>query len=144
MALTFNPSNILHGNNVEVWFGGEQVFTAESLEAKLTIDNESVEVLGDPATYSRYNGYSGSGTLTRYKLDSSFVIMMEEYVKTGINPDLTIITSVKQPTNGKAERVALKDVTFTEVTLMKMDKKKLIEEEIPFDFGTFELLETIA
>ena len=144
MALTFNPSNILHGNNVEVWFGGEQVFTAESLEAKLTIDNESVEVLGDPATYSRYNGYSGSGTLTRYKLDSSFVIMMEEYVKTGINPDLTIITSVKQPTNGKAERVALKDVTFTEVTLMKMEKKKLIEEEIPFDFGTFELLETIA
>lgn len=144
MALTFNPSNILHGNNVEVWFGGEQVFTAESLEAKLTIDNESVEVLGDPATYSRYNGYSGSGTLTRYKLDSSFVIMMEEYVKTGINPDLTIITSVKQPTNGKTERVALKDVTFTEVTLMKMDKKKLIEEEIPFDFGTFELLETIA
>lgn len=143
MAIAFNPSNILHGNNVEAWFGGDQIFTAVSVEAKLTIDNESVEVLGDPGTYSRYNGYAGTGTLKKYKMDSSYIRVIEEFTKTGINPDITIITSVKQPTTGKTERVALKDVTFTEATLMNMEKKTLIKEEIPFNFGTFELLETI-
>lgn len=143
MAIGFNPSNILHGNDVELWFGGEQLLTAQSLEAKLTVDSESVEVLGDPGTYSRYNGYSGSGTLKRYKLDSSFVTLMAEYVQTGINPDLTIITSVRQATTGKTERIAFKDVTFTEVTLGQLEKKALIQEEIPFNFGTFEVLETI-
>ena len=143
MAIKFNPNNILHGNDGECWMGGEQIMTAISLEAKVTIDTETVEVLGDPGSYSRYNGHSGAGTLTRYKVDSSYSKLAEEYAKTGIAPDITIISSVKQPTTGKVERVALKYVTFTEIPLVTVEKKSLIQEEIPFNFGDFEILESI-
>lgn len=143
MAIAFNPSKILHGNNAEVWFGGTKLVAAESLQAKLTIDNEDIEVLGNPATFSRYNGYSGTGTLKRYKLDSSFLTVMDKYVKTGVKPDLTIISSVKQPSTGKTERISLKDVNFSEATLIDLEKKKLLEEEIPFTFGSFKVLESI-
>jgi len=143
MAIKFNPSDILHGNNGEMWLGGEQLMTAISLEAKVTIDTDTVEVLGDPGSYSRYNGHSGSGTITRYKIDSSYLKLAAEYVKSGIAPDISIISSVKQPTTGKVERVALKYVTFTEISLIDLKKKSLIQEEIPFDFGDFEILESI-
>lgn len=143
MGIAFNPTNILHGNNAEVWFGGNKLAAAESLQAKLTIDNEDIEVLGNPGTYSRYNGYAGTGTLKRYKLDSSFLLVMAKYVKTGVKPDLTIIASVKQPSTGKRERISLKDVNFSEATLIDLEKKKLLEEEIPFTFGSFKVLESI-
>lgn len=143
MALGFNPNNILHGNDASVWFGGEELFEVEKLEAKVTMDNEDIEVLGNPGTFSRFNGMSGSGTLTRYKVDSSYLELISDSVKSGVIPDVTIITSIKQPATGKVERVALKNVTFTEATLMSLEKKKVVEEEIPFSFGDFELLEKI-
>ena len=68
---------------------------------------------------------------------------MIDYVTSGIAPDLTVIASVEQPQTGKVERIAFKDISFTEVTLANMEAKSLIEEEIPFDFGSFEALETI-
>lgn len=143
MAIGFNTANILHGNNAGVWIGGEEVITATSLEAKLTIDHDPVEVLGDPATYQRFKGHSGTGTIKRYKIDSSFIKLMSDYVKSGVAPDLVIHAYVKQPMTGKVERVVFKDVTFSEVTLMQITKKELIEEEIPFNFGNFDPLETI-
>lgn len=143
MAIKFNPKDILHGNDGECWLGGEQIMTAISLEAKLSIDTETVEVLGDPGSYSRFNGHSGTGTLKRYKTDSSYIKVAAEYAKTGIEPDMTIISSVKQPTTGKVERIALKYVTFTEIPLANLEKKTALQEEIPFNFGDFEVLETI-
>lgn len=143
MAIKFNPNNILHGNDGEAWLGGDQVMTAISLEAKVTIDTDTIEVLGDPGAYSRFNGHSGTGTLTRYKTDSSYIKLVTEYAKTGIAPDMTIISSVRQPATGKVERIAMKYVTFTEIPLADMEKKTSMQEEIPFNFGDFEVLESI-
>lgn len=143
MALNFNPNNILHGNDSEIWFGGEQIFEATSIEAKATIDNETVEVLGNPGSFSRFNGFSGEGTLKKYKTNSRYLSIIAEEIKTGVIPDITIITSVKQPATGKVERIALKYVAFSELTLINLEKKALAEEEIPFTFGDFETLETI-
>lgn len=41
------------------------------------------------------------------------------------------------------ERVALSDVTIDEFYLAKFEKKSKIEEEVPFKFGHFEVLESI-
>lgn len=143
MAIGFDPRGILHGNDAKMWLGGDEVFTGISFEAKLNIDNENVEVLGNPGTYARYNGYSGNGTMKRYKTDSSYIRLIVQYVKTGMMPDLVIISSVAQPLTGKVERIAYKNITFTEATLANLEKKALMEEEIPFDFGDFEVLEAI-
>ena len=143
MAIGFNPADILHGNNAEVWFGGEQLFTVTSMEAKFQMDNEDVEVLGNPGTFSYFNGHSGSGTLKMYKTNSKYLEIVMNEIKTGVIPDITIIVSTRQPTTGKVERLALKYVAFTEATLANLEKKTLIEDEIPFNFGDAELLESI-
>ena len=58
-------------------------------------------------------------------------------------PEITIISSLKQKGTNKVERVALTEVTIDEMNLIKYEKKSKIEEEVPFKFGHFEVLETL-
>lgn len=143
MAREFNPNRILHGNEGTAWFNGKKLTTLQSIEAKVAGDFEGINVCGDPSTYRVYNGYSGEGTFTCFKLDSDVVALMSEAYRTGEMPTITIITALSQKGTNKVERVALSDVTIDEFYLAKFEKKAKVEEEVPFKFGKFDLLESI-
>ena len=135
MAREFNPNRILHGNEGTAWFNGKKLTTLQSIEAKVAGDFEDINVCGDPSTYRVYNGC--------FKLDSDVVALMAEAFRTGEMPTITIITALSQKGTNKVERVALSDVTIDEFYLAKFEKKAKVEEEVPFKFGKFDLLERI-
>lgn len=137
----FNPNHVMHGNGGTAWWNGKKLSTLQSVEAKVTGDFEDINVCGDPATYSVYNGYSGEGTLTVLKIDSDVLVEMAEAYRTGIMPDITVITAQTQKGTNKVERVAYSDITVNEFMLAKFEKKAKTELEIPFKFGNFEVLE---
>ena len=139
----FNPNRIMHGNGGFAWINGKKLTTLQSVEAKVSGDFEDVNVCGDPATYKVYNGYSGDGALTALKVDSEVLKMMAAAYKSGEMPTITIITMQKMPGTNRVERVAYSDVTIDEFMLAKFEKKAMTEEEIPFKFGNFEVLETL-
>lgn len=139
----FNPNRVMHGNGGNAWFNGKKLTTLQSVETKVTGDFEDVNVCGDPATYRVYNGFSGEGTLTHFKVDSDVLKLMGEAYKSGEMPTITIITSQQMPGTSKVERVAYSDVTIDEFYLAKFEKKTRSEEEIPFKFGNFEVLESL-
>ena len=68
---------------------------------------------------------------------------MAEAFRTGEMPTITIITALSQKGTNKVERVSLTDVTIDEFYLAKFEKKAKVEEEVPFKFGKFDLLESI-
>ena len=68
---------------------------------------------------------------------------MAEAFRTGIMPDITIITAQKQKGTNRVERIAYSDVTVDEFMLAKFEKKAKTELEVPFKFGNFEVLETL-
>lgn len=140
---SFNPNRVLHSNQGNMWFNGKRLSTLQSVEAKVTGDFEEVNNCGDPATYRIYNGYSGEGTFTMLKIDSEVLKLMADAFQTGEMPTMTIITALEQKGTNKVERVAYRDVTIDEMYLAKFEKKSKIEEEVPFKFGHFEVLETI-
>lgn len=140
---SFNPNRVLHSNQGNMWFNGKRLSTLQSVEAKVTGDFEEVNNCGDPATYRIYNGYSGEGTFTMLKIDSEVLKLMADAFQTGEMPTMTIITALEQKGTNKVERVAYSDVTIDEMYLAKFEKKSKIEEEVPFKFGHFEVLETI-
>ncbi len=140
---SFNPNRVLHSNQGNMWFNGQRLSTLQSVEAKVTGDFEEVNNCGDPATYRIYNGYSGEGTFTMLKIDSEVLKLMADAFQTGEMPTMTIITALEQKGTNKVERVAYSDVTIDEMYLAKFEKKSKIEEEVPFKFGHFEVLETI-
>ena len=139
----FNPNRVLHSNQGNMWFNGKRLSTLQSVEAKVTGDFEEVNNCGDPATYRIYNGYSGEGTFTMLKIDSEVLKLMADAFKTGEMPTMTIITALEPKGTNTVERVAYSDVTIDEIYLAKLEKKSKIEEEVPFKFGHFEVLETI-
>lgn len=140
---SFNPNRVLHSNQGNMWFNGKRLSTLQSVEAKVTGDFEEVNNCGDPATYRIYNGYSGEGTFTMLKIDSEVLKLMADAFQTGEMPTMTIITALEQKGTNKVERIAYRDVTIDEIYLAKFEKKSKIEEEVPFKFGHFEVLETI-
>lgn len=140
---SFNPNRVLHSNQGNMWFNGKRLSTLQSVEAKVTGDFEEVNNCGDPATYRMYNGYSGEGTFTMLKIDSEVLKLMADAFQTGEMPTMTIITALEQKGTNKVERIAYRDVTIDEMYLAKFEKKSKIEEEVPFKFGHFEVLETI-
>ena len=140
----FNPNHIMHGSGGSAWWNGKKLTTLQSVEAKITGDFEEINVCGDPATYRIYNGYSGEGTLVWLKIDSSVLTELAEAFRSGVMPEITVITAQAQRGTNTVERCAYYNITVDELMLAKFEKKAKTEQEVPFKFGTFEVLETVA
>lgn len=139
----FNPNRVMHGSGGAAWWNGKKLSTLQSVESKVSGDFEDINVCGDPATYQIFNGYSGEGTFVWLKTDSDVLKELAEAYRSGVMPEITLITAQRQPGTNKVERVAYSDVVVTEFMLAKFEKKTKTEEEVPFKFGSFEVLETI-
>lgn len=143
MADKFIPQRVLHGIGGAAWFNGEKLATLQSVEMKITGDFEDVNVCDDPANYTIYNGWTGEGTLTYFKVNSKILSMVAKAFKSGEMPDITITTRLSQKGTNKSERVTVSGVVITEVMLAKFEKKSKVEEEVPFKFSDFDIPETI-
>ena len=139
----FNPNHVMHGNGGMAWWNGKKLTTLQSVEAKATGDFEDVNVCNDASTYRIYNGYSGEGTLVWLKIDSDVLKELAEAYNSGEMPEITVVTSLTQKGTNKVERVSYSDIVVTEFMLANFEKKTKVEEEIPYKFGNFQVLETI-
>lgn len=136
-------NRILKGGQAQIWFNGKELSTAQKLELKMSGNVETIEVIGSMSDYSIYNGWSGSGTLEQLKTDSSIVKLIVEAFISGVMPECEMLTLLDNPSTGKRERCRVGIITFTEATIMALDKRANISESIPFNFSDFEFLETI-
>ena len=133
----------LTGSTGNVWLNGQLLAQVKSIEAKITGNFEEVNFVGDYATHNAYTGWSGEGTLTLQKIDSAVLKLVSDSFKTGVFPEIKIITQLKDQNTGKSERVSISDVVITETMLAKFENKAIIEEEIPFKYSSYEIIETI-
>ncbi|MEG3040897.1 MAG: phage tail tube protein [Clostridium sp.] len=138
-----NQNRILTGSSGNVWIDGKLMAQIKKIELKVTGKFEDAEFAGDYATYSVYTGWSGEGSISMQKIDSTVVKLLAEAFKNGIIPDIKIITKLTDKATGKSERTAVSNVVFTEFMLANWEAKGLIEEEMPLKFSEYEVLETI-
>jgi hypothetical protein len=136
-------NRVLSGTEGEVWINGEQLGDLKSIELKVTGKFEEVGFCGDYATYQKYMGWYGDGNIKLQKTYSRGIKLLAEAFKTGIMPDIKIITKLTDKSTGKAERVSVEDVTITEFMLANFENKSLIEEELPLKFAKYEPIETL-
>lgn len=136
-------NKILNGNSGKTWLNGQLLAQLKSIELKVTGKFEDVNFCGDSATHSKYTGWSGEGTVTLFKIDSTVVKLLAKAYQTGIMPDIKIITKLTDESTGKSERVAVSGITITEFTLAKFEAKTNAEESIPLKFSKYEILDTI-
>ena len=66
-----------------------------------------------------------------------------EGYRTGIMPDIVLMTSLTNPVTRQAERWSVSGVVFTEVALANIEAKKAVERELPFKAEKYKNLEAI-
>lgn len=138
-----NQNRILSGSSGNVWLNGQRLAEVKSIEAKITGSFEEVSFVGAYETYNAYMGWAGEGSITLQKIDSKVLNLMGDSYKTGVMPEVKIITQLEDKSTGKSERASIGGVVITEFMLAKFENKALVEEEIPFKFSEYEILGTI-
>ena len=88
-------------------------------------------------------GWTGEGTITVNKVNSTITKMLGENFKKGIVPEIKIVARLDDPNAYGAERVEILDVTFNEFMLLNFEVKAKMEEEVPFSFEDYNLIDTI-
>ncbi len=136
-------TKVLHGSCSEVYINGVRDVLATKIEVKVTGDFEDGAFCGDYGTFPIYNGYAIEGTLTDKKTDSTLEVAIAEGYRTGVMPDIVLITALTNPATRQVERWSVSGVVFTEVALANIEAKKAVERELPFKAETYKNLEAI-
>ena len=136
-------TKVLHGSCSEVYINGVRDVLTTKIEVKVTGDFEDGAFCGDYGTFPIYNGYSIEGTLTDKKTDSTLEVAIAEGYRTGVMPDIVLITALTNPATRQVERWSVSGVVFTEVALANIEAKKAVERELPFKAETYKNLEAI-
>ena len=128
---------------MEVWINDELVDEIKAFQAKYEFDKEEVNIAGDMFTHYKVIGYNGSGSMTLNKTNSRMIKMLIEYVKEGLEPEITIVGKLADPGNEGSERISLSEVSFDDLTLFDFEVKALGEVECPFTFTEWSVLDSI-
>ena len=113
-------SKVLHGSCSEAFINGQRVSLMTKIEVKVTGDFEDASFCGEFGNFPIYNGYNVEGTLTSKKTDSTLEVAIAEGYRTGVMPDIVLITALTNPAT------------------------KAVEQEYPFKAETYKNLEAIV
>ena len=132
MARTIDSARrVISGTWGELWIDGEKVAEVSACQAKVALNKETVNLCGRFMTTHKAMNASGTGSLTMHKVDSGFAQRMEG-IKRGVDRD-----------SYGAERVALYDVSFDDLTLADWQAAAVGSVTAPFTFSDYEYLDQI-
>lgn len=139
----FDGKRVINGTNGFVWVDDEIASEATALQAKITMKKENVMIAGKGSTSYKVTGWEGKGTIKLNKVTSRFLIKLAADLKANKTTVCTIVSKLADPDAYGAERIALYNVTFDDLTLADWEAGKIGETQAPFTFEGFDLLDTI-
>ena len=139
----YKSENVINGTFGEVWVDGDYMSESTGMEAKVTLEKTEVNQSGTLSKGYKVTGIEGKGKIKLNKVTSYFITKPSENLKKGKTTTATIISNLKDPDALGNERIQLNGCVFDELTLINWEAKKLIEEEIPFTFTSWEVLDKI-
>ncbi|MBB6217495.1 hypothetical protein HNQ80_003616 [Anaerosolibacter carboniphilus] len=145
MANKIPGYRVINGTWGEIWLDGEKVSELTALSAKIELKKEDVNMCGVLAKETKITGWEGKGTLKLHKVNSRMAIKLGEAIKKGRDIRLTIVSKLADPDtdNAQAERIALKNVSFDDLTLIDFEAKALGKVECPFTFTDYDFVDLI-
>lgn len=138
-----SPEQVINGSWGEAWVDNEYIAEVKGLTAEIAIEYEDIDRPRILSKGKKMIGYEGTGTLKMHKVTSKFVKKLTEKLKAGKQLYVTIISKVDDPDSIGAERIVLKQVVFENLNLANWEAKTAGEDEIPFAFEEWDLLDLI-
>ena len=141
--MAIDERKIINGTHGTVFLEGEEVAELKAFQAKLEFQKEEVKIAGRMATDTKLMGYSGKGSLQLHKVNSRMVKLLLDEIKQGKDPRFTLIGKLADPNSNGAERIAIKNVSFDDLTLFDFEVGSVGSLECPFSFTDMETIDLI-
>lgn len=136
MNTSFNPDRAFFGSFARLLLDGEWQTNTQSVEANVDMDKAELNVMGDNWTRIKRGQLKGAGTFSGYKVTSKMIEKGFERFE--------LIVALEDPEAFGHERVRLMNCMADSIQLAGVASGEVIEEETPFTFEYFELLDAVS
>lgn len=130
--MPFETYETFNGTDGTLWINNTPCFSLQNFTLKQKNVYEDVHKSGSLKKCRRRVGIELSGTISKYKVDNTFIGLMKEY-KDNDEPEIKIIGLIENKKTSVMERVSITGVTLDEMDILNFEQKKLVTEEIPFE-----------
>lgn len=130
--MPFETYETFNGTSGTLWINNTPCYSLQSFTLKQKNIYEDVHKSGKLNKCRRRVGIELSGTISKYKVDNTFIGLMKEY-KDSEEPEIKIIGLIENKKTGITERVQITGVSLDELDIFNFEQKKLVMEEIPFE-----------
>lgn len=137
----YRPEQVWSGTWGELWINGNYYAEVTAFKANVKLDKQEINKVGTLAKGYKTVGLTCTGSMKLNKVSSSLMKEISDNLKLGKVTVMTIIAKINDPDGIGPERVAIKDATFDEIDLANWEAKKILEENIPFTFSDWEVLD---
>ena len=143
MARTMDSAKrVISGTFGEVWVDGEKIAECTACQAKVSKDKATINLCGQFMSDTKALSAKGTGSLTLYKVDSGLIEKQAD-LQDGVDRRFTIVSKLRDPDGWGAERVAVYNVSFDDLTLADWKAATVGTVTAAFTFSRFELLDQI-
>lgn len=143
MARTIDSAKrVISGTHGAAWLDGEKMAETTALQAKLSKNKETINLCGQFISDTKAMSATGTGSLTLYKVDSGLIQKMQD-LQDGVDRRFTVVSALKDPDSWGAERIALYNVSFDDLTLADWAAAATGKITAPFTFTRYEQLDLI-
>nr|WP_302887386.1 phage tail tube protein [uncultured Romboutsia sp.]DAM61403.1 MAG TPA: tail tube protein [Caudoviricetes sp.] len=133
--MALDASRTIHGSRGKILLDGEWQTNLTECTADVELDKKELNLLGDDWTRYKEGNKKGTGSMNGYKVTS-------DMIKRGFKR-FEIITALEDPEAYGHERIRLKNCMADKIQLVNLKANELVEEETPFTFEGYELLDPI-
>lgn len=143
--MALDESRVINGSYGEVWSNGKWLTNVTQAEAVIEFNKEEVLRAGTRWTGHKMTSINGSGTITGYKVSTRWIEAQLDVLTDRGKPFVTELTfKLDDPESFGAMRAQLTGVMFDKIDIANYEVGSLVEEELPFTFTGFKLLDKIT
>ena len=132
----FDPDRTILGSYSKLIMDGEWQTNSTGVEATVNMDKIDINVMGDNWTRKKRGQLSGEGSMRGIKVTSKMIQQGFERFE--------LIVSLEDPEAFGHERVRLMNCMADTIQLANVTAGEIIEEDTPFTFEHFELLDPVS
>lgn len=142
MSDILDSTRVRSGTWGSLWLNGEQVSECYGCQIKVNKTKEDVARCRTLVAGKKLIGVSVTGTVRLYNATSRLIELEGAAISAGTDLRHTIISNLDDPDNPDNQRIAVKGVSFDDLTLADWEAAKLGTIEAPFTAESYEILDS--
>ncbi|ACO86822.1 MULTISPECIES: phage tail tube protein [Clostridium] len=134
--MALDASRTIHGSKGKILIDGIWQTNLTETTAEVELDKKELNLVGDDWTRYKQGSKKGTGSMSGFKVSSA---MIQRGFKR-----FEVISSLEDPEAYGHERIRLMNCMADKLNLINLKANELVEEETPFTFEGYELLDPIV